>query len=196
MNLVGVLKDWFPQIQFIAEDLGYPTPEVEQLLTESGFPGMKVLEFAFDSREESAYLPHMYERNCVCYVGTHDNDTVLGWKEQALAADVNKAERYLGLHAEEGFGWGVIRGGMSSVANLFVTQMQDYLELGSEGRINTPGIPYGNWRWRILPGAADEALAEKILDMTVMFGRGTRPVPETETEETIPAEETEIVPET
>ncbi len=177
MKLVSVLRGWFPQIQFIAEDLGVQTPDVAELLAESGFPGMKVLEFAFDSREESTYLPHMYERNCVCYVGTHDNDTVLGWKEQALAADVGKAEHYLGLHAEEGFGWGVIRGGMSSVANLFVTQMQDYLELGSEARINVPGVPEGNWRWRMLPGAADEALAEKILDMTVMFGRGTRPVP-------------------
>ncbi|MBQ6361216.1 MAG: 4-alpha-glucanotransferase [Lachnospiraceae bacterium] len=194
MKLVGVLRGWFPQIQFIAEDLGVQTPDVVELLEDSGFPGMKVLEFAFDSKEESSYLPHMYEHNCVCYIGTHDNDTLLGWKEQALEADVNKAKCYLGLNGEEGFSWGVIRGGMSSVADLFVTQMQDYLELGSEARINSPGIAGGNWRWRMLPGAADEKLAEKLFAMTVLFGRCERPAPEEEEEEAPEKESEETSP--
>ena len=125
MNLVGVLKGWFSSLQFIAEDLGYLTPEVRQFLQDSGFPGMKVLEFAFDSREPSDYLPHTYTPNCVCYVGTHDNAPVMAWKDEADPDDVALAVRYLGLNQEEGFHWGMIRGGQSSVADLFIAQMQD-----------------------------------------------------------------------
>ena len=132
---------------------------------------MKVLEFAFDSREPSNYLPHTYDRNCVCYVGTHDNETVMQWKEQADRADITYARKYLGLSSAEGFNWGVIRGGMSSVADTFVAQMQDYLALGAEGRMNTPGTASGNWQWRMLPGEASAALARKIFQYTKMYGR-------------------------
>ncbi len=170
-SLVNVLKERFPDLAFIAEDLGYPTPDVAELLQESGFPGMKVLEFAFDSRDDSNYLPHMYQPNCVCYTGTHDNVTLMGWKEDALPEDVDKAVRYLGLHDEEGFAWGMIRGGMSSVADLFIAQMQDYLGLGSEARMNVPGKLDGNWRWRMLPGQMTEELKERIGSMTVLYGR-------------------------
>ncbi len=171
MRLVGTLLSWFQNLELIAEDLGYPTPEVQQLLRESGLPGMKVLEFAFDSREPSDYLPHVYTENCICYAGTHDNPPIALWREEADKADVAYAERYLGLHAAEGFHWGVIRGGMSSVARLFVAQMQDYLGLGLGTRINTPGTSSGNWQWRLLPGEVDAALAEKIAVMTTMYGR-------------------------
>ena len=162
MDLVGVLTQWFHGLDIIAEDLGFLTPEVHQLLRDSGLPGMKVLEFAFDAREPSNYLPHTYERNCVCYVGTHDNETVMQWREQADRADVTFARKYLGLNEAEGFHWGMIRGGMSSVADTFVAQMQDYLGLGAEGRMNTPGTLGNNWRWRLLPGEASPALARKI----------------------------------
>ena len=171
MALVGVLTSWFHGLKLIAEDLGFLTPEVHQLLADSGLPGMKVLEFAFDAREPSNYLPHTYERNCVCYVGTHDNETVMQWKEQASPADITYARQYLGLSSAEGFHWGVIRGGMSSVADTFVTQMQDYLGLGAEGRMNTPGTSEGNWQWRMLHGEASASLAKKIFRYTKMYGR-------------------------
>ena len=171
MDLVGVLTSWFPNIQFIAEDLGYHTPEVEQLLTDSGLPGMKILEFAFDSREPSDYQPHTYTKNCICYPGTHDNATLMEWKEEADPADIVMAGKYLGLNEEEGFHWGVIRGGMSSVADLFVAQMQDYLALGKEARMNTPGILGGNWQWRMEKNAVTRELTKKIADYTVLYGR-------------------------
>jgi 4-alpha-glucanotransferase len=171
MSLVGVLRDWFAGTPIIAEDLGFMTPEVKSLLTESRFPGMKVLEFAFDSREPSNYLPHTYEHNCVCYVGTHDNETLTQWLRGADREDLCYASRYLGLNNAEGKAWGVIRGGMSSVADLFVMQMQDCLGLGASARMNIPGTSQGNWRWRLLPGQADEKLAEKLLMYAQMYGR-------------------------
>ena len=172
MDLVGVLTGWFPQVQFIAEDLGFLTPQVRALLADSGLPGMKILEFAFDAREQSDYMPHTYPRNCVCYVGTHDNAPAAAWRREAAAADVAVAERYLGLHEEEGFHWGMIRGGMSSVADLFIAQMQDYLGLGAESRMNTPGVCGGNWCWRLRPGQLTPALSEKIAACTKLYGRG------------------------
>ena len=169
MDLLGVLKNWFPDLEFIAEDLGYLTPEVKQLLSDSGFPGMKVLEFAFDSREPSNYLPHTYDHHCVCYAGTHDNAPLARWRREAAKEDIAMAEKYLGLNEAEGFCRGVIRGGQSSVADLFVAQMQDYL--GDEGRINTPGIPSGNWQWRVKAEALTDALAKEIAEMTTLYGR-------------------------
>ncbi len=171
MDLVGTLTSWFPGLSFIAEDLGFLTPEVRRLLEDSGLPGMKVLEFAFDAREPSNYLPHTYNRHCVCYVGTHDNETVEQWRWQADRADVTFARKYLGLNDAEGFHWGMIRGGMSSVADTFLVQMQDCLGLGAEGRMNTPGTGCGNWRWRLLPGEASPALAKKLRCYTKMYGR-------------------------
>ena len=173
MDLIGVLTEKFPNIQFIAEDLGYLTPEVRQLLEDSGLPGMKVLEFAFDSREAANYLPHTYPRHCVCYAGTHDNATLMGWKDEAAPADIAMARQYLGLNDEEGFHWGVLRGGQSSVADLFVAQMQDYLGLGSGARMNTPGILGGNWQWRMLPGQITDALTARIADMARLYGRSS-----------------------
>ena len=173
MDLIGVLTERFPNIQFIAEDLGYLTPEVRQLLEDSGLPGMKVLEFAFDSREAANYLPHTYPRHCVCYAGTHDNATLMGWKDEAAPADIAMARQYLGLNDEEGFHWGVLRGGQSSVADLFVAQMQDYLGLGSGARMNTPGILGGNWQWRMLSGQITDALPARIAGMARLYGRSS-----------------------
>lgn len=171
IGLVGVLRDWFHGTRFIAEDLGYLTPSVMQLVEESGFPGMKVLEFAFDSREPSNYLPHTYTPNCVCYVGTHDNEAAMQWWKKISRADAQYARRYLGLNSREGINWGLIRGGMSSVAELFVAQLQDYLGLGAEGRINEPGTLGGNWRWRLQPGQLTGELCDKIYEFTKMYGR-------------------------
>ena len=171
MALVGVLRDWFSGIRFIAEDLGEPSPDVVKLLKDSGFPGMKVLEFAFDAKESSDYLPHTYPTNCVCYGGTHDNETLLGWLEGADPADRQKAIDYLGLNKAEGTVWGLIRGGMSSVADLFITQMQDYLELDNTARTNTPGLAEGNWQWRMAADAITPALANKIAKLTKLYDR-------------------------
>ncbi len=171
MDLVGVLKNWFPRLHFIAEDLGYPSAEVRKLLADSGFPGMKLIEFAFDAKDENTFLPHSFSTNCVCYIGTHDNPPVIGWKESAEPWDLANAKEYLGLNDEEGFARGIIRAGMSSVADLFVAQMQDYLELGTEARINVPGTIGGNWLWRSKPGAFTPQLAERIARMTKIYGR-------------------------
>ncbi len=175
MGLVGVLKGWFSGLEFIAEDLGCATPDVEKLLKDSGFPGMKVLEFAFDAKEPSTYLPHAYGENCICYTGTHDNSPLAQWRNDSSPEDMAYCTKYLGLNEAEGFNWGVIRGGMSSVARLFVAQMQDYLGLGEGHRTNTPSTLGGNWTWRMLPGEADEALAERLYDITALYGRLTRP---------------------
>ena len=176
MKLIGALTGWFRDLSFIAEDLGYPSPEVVKLLADSGFPGMKVLEFAFDSRDESNYLPHTYSPHCVCYAGTHDNAPLLAWRDEVDPDDLEKARRYLGLNEKEGFNWGILRGGMSSVAELFVAQMQDYLELGAEARMNTPGTLGENWQWRLLPGQITKELTERIAGMTKLYGRQNKGV--------------------
>lgn len=171
MDLVGLLAEAFPQIEFIAEDLGEPSPTVVKLLQDSGWPGMKVLEFAFDSGEANDYQPHTYTQNCICYTGTHDNATIMEWYEDASKKDVDYAKAYLGIGKGEAFNWGMIRGGMSSVSKLFVAQMQDYLGLGKYNRVNVPGTSSGNWQWRMLSKEIDEKLAEEIYDMTLMYGR-------------------------
>lgn len=172
MDFIRALQKAFPAGQFIAEDLGYVTPQVRQLQLDSGYSGMKVLEFAFDSREEGNYLPHLYPVNSVCYTGTHDNVTLKEWFDEADPADVAEACAYLGLHEAEGNVWGMIRGAMSSVSWLCVVQMQDYLELGAEARMNRPGtLGSQNWTWRAEDGFATAELAQKIHRITRRYGR-------------------------
>lgn len=170
MDLVGLLKKTFPKLEFIAEDLGEQSPSVRKLLADSGFPGMKILEFAFDSDEPSDYLPHTYPRHCICYTGTHDNSPVMLWKEEAKPKDAAYAAEYLGI-GDEPYYWGFIRGGMRSVALLFVAQMQDYLGLGKGHRMNVPGTASGNWTWRMLPEEISTEVAEKLYRMTKIYGR-------------------------
>ena len=170
MDLLGVLSSWFQGIAFIAEDLGILTEGVHQLREESGLPGMKVLEFAF-SDPSNDYLPHNYQPHCVCYTGTHDNDTAAGWYASAPQRERAFAEKYLGVSGAENVRLALLRAGQGSVAELFVAQMQDYLGLGSESRINVPGVGKGNWRWRLLPGCTTEGLAEEIRSMTSFYGR-------------------------
>ena len=173
-DLVNILTSWFSNIQFIAEDLGLLTPEVNRLLSESGLPGMKVLEFAFDSKNLSNYLPHVYTSNCVCYAGTHDNAPILSWKDEADPDDIAFAKEYLGVSKEKDLAWGVLRGGLSSVSDLFVAQMQDYLELGAASRINVPGVPDGNWQWRLTENQITKELTEKIARSARIYGRSNR----------------------
>lgn len=170
MALLGTLTGWFPQISFIAEDLGSLTEAVHRLREAAKLPGMKVLEFAF-SGPDNAYLPHHYPKNCVCYTGTHDNDTALGWYTHAPAEERAFAAEYLGVSEPEAVCQALLRQGQGSVAELFVAQMQDYLNLGSEARINVPGTPQGNWRWRLPQNLATEQLAQKIKAQTAATSR-------------------------
>ena len=162
--------------RIIAEDLGYMTDSVRALLEESGFPGMKVLQFAFDSRDGSGedYLPHNYPAHCVVYTGTHDNDTVLGWMEHARPADAAYAVEYLRLSREEGWHWGMMRAVWASVGELAVVTAQDVLGLGGEARMNTPSTVGNNWRWRALPGVFTHELAAKLRHETALYGRMQR----------------------
>ncbi len=153
----------------IAEDLGFLTPSVRKLLKDSGYPGMKVLEFAFDSRDgENDYLPHRYPAHCVVYAGTHDNDTIQGWMASAPKKDVSFAKAYLRLSKREGYHWGMMRGAWASPADLAVMQFQDLLGLGPEARMNIPSTLGNNWKWRTLSGSFDEKLAKRLRrDMAV-----------------------------
>ena len=132
------------------------------------------MELAFEAREESArdYRPHCYPEHSVVYSGTHDNLTLRQWFEEAAAGDIQNAVEYLGLNEREGYVWGMIRGAMGSVSKLCIIQMQDYLEIGAEGRMNQPGtLSSANWTWRAAPGFATEALAQKIRTVTERYGR-------------------------
>ena len=171
IDFINVLKSNLESVKIIAEDLGYITKEVKALREASGFPGMKVLQFAFDSREESDYLPHNYERNSVVYTGTHDNDTVNGWINSASEDDVNYSKEYFNLTEEEGYNWGFIRGAWSSVSNLAIAQMQDFLGLDSSHRMNIPSTLSKNWIWRVLREEINGELAEKICHITKIYGR-------------------------
>ena len=172
MDFVCAVQNALPELDFIAEDLGLITPEVRKLLKDSRFPGMKVLQFAFDAQGESDYLPHRHIENSVCYTGTHDNYTLLQWFEETPPEDVAFAKKYLGLNAEEGYVRGMIRGCMASVSELCMVQMQDYLELGAFARMNFPGTQSDhNWTWRVQKGFITEELTKGIYDTTRRYGR-------------------------
>ena len=153
----------------IAEDLGYLTPEVKAMLTESGYPGMKIMQFAFDSRESGNYLPHTYPRNSVVYTGTHDNVTTEGWRSNASAEDVAYACRYLRCTPET-LTEGMICACLASVSDTAIIPLADWLHLGSEARINTPSTQGANWRWR-LTQPLPAALAGHIAELTTLYER-------------------------
>lgn len=159
-------------VNIIAEDLGTLTKETIELRDSTGFPGMKILEFAFDTDSSNAFLPHNYEKNFIAYTGTHDNDTVRGWMETTAPKDqVKKAIEYLKLTEEEGYNWGFIRGVWSSIANVSIAQMQDFLDLGNESRTNLPSTLGINWKWRMKQDALTNQLAQKIYRLTKIYGR-------------------------
>lgn len=162
--------------RIIAEDLGFLTSSVMQLLKDSGFPGMKVLQFAFDSREESNYLPHTYPRNCVVYTGTHDNDTTKGWYHTAGKSTRQFAKEYMYKPRldEDTLAEDFIAMAMGSVADLCIVPMQDYLGLGSGARINTPSTLGGNWEWRMKTGTPEEETVQEMARMTRVYGRMRR----------------------
>ena len=182
MDLFKVLEKKLGKLPIIVEDLGFLTPSVIKLLKDSGFPGMKVVQFAFDSREDSDYLPHNYPKNCVVYTGTHDNDTVMGWMKTAPKSAVKFAKEYLNLTKEEGYNWGMMRAAWSSVADMAIVPMQDILGLGSEARINTPSTIGENWKWRATADQIDNSIAKKLRKCMKMYARLNEPEVEEETE--------------
>lgn len=171
IELFRIIENELGRMHVIAEDLGYLTDSVRHMLAESGYPGMKLFQFAFDSREDSDYLPHNYNKNCVVYAGTHDNDTILGWMKSAPKECADYAKDYLRLDEEEGYHWGMMRAVWASVGDTAVVTMQDLLGLGSECRMNTPSTLGGNWIWRMEPGAADAKLAKQISKQMELYKR-------------------------
>ncbi len=172
MKLFKAIDSVLGRVNVIAEDLGYLTDEVLEFRDETGFPGMKILQFAFDSREESDYLPHNYIKNCIAYTGTHDNDTFRGWYElTGNKKDIEYCKKYLKLNDEEGYNWGFIRGVWSSVADTSIALMQDFLNLGNESRMNMPSTTGTNWRWRLKKEMLTDELANEIYNITKLYGR-------------------------
>ncbi len=171
IDLFNCINDGFGTVPIIAEDLGLITPPVRELLKLTGFPGMKVLQFAFSTDEESLYLPHNHNKNCVLYTGTHDNDTIIGWAENADKETYEFAKRYMQYSGDEGFNWCMIKTALSSVADTVIIPFQDYLGLGSEARINTPATPNGNWKWRVDGTCINDWLAEIIRENTQLYFR-------------------------
>ena len=174
MDFFDAVKEKFGTLKIIAEDLGFLTDTVMKMLEDSGFPGMKVIQFAFDSRESANYLPHTYIRNCVVYTGTHDNDTTRGWYQSANDKTRNFAREYLRrpkLKADQRVSWEFIAMAMSSVADLCVIPIQDYLCLGSSARINTPSTLGNNWVWRMKKNQISKNTLKEIRRMTKLYGR-------------------------
>jgi 4-alpha-glucanotransferase len=163
-------------IPIIAEDLGIITKEVEELRDEFNFPGMKILQFAFDVKESGGinsnnlYLPHNHQRNAVVYTGTHDNDTTLGWYQGLSEQEQETVQRYLG-QSDENIVWGMIRVAMRSVCALSIVPLQDVLNLGSEARMNTPSTTGGNWGWRYDPADLSQEIIDMLRQNVELYGR-------------------------
>jgi 4-alpha-glucanotransferase len=174
LEFFRAIRASFPDARIIAEDLGVLTPSVEELLRQTGLPGMSVLQFAFGGDADNAYLPHNLRPNNVIYPGTHDNDTTLGWYASAGEAMRDHVRRYLRVGGSEA-GWDFIRAAYGAVSRIAVVPMQDLLSLGSEARLNSPGKPEGNWRWRLAPGELEGltkgGAAAYLAGLAALYGR-------------------------
>ena len=160
------------QAPIIAEDLGLITPDVKELIGRFGFPGMKVLQFAFDSAEENDHVPHNYVPNSVVYTGTHDNDTIQGWFASAKEGDRQFTRDYLVLQGpDRNIHWEFIRAAFATVSAMAVIPLQDVLGKGSEARMNRPGVLGGNWGWRYSRSELKPALAERLKELAGRYGR-------------------------
>ena len=172
MDLFKALEKKLGKLHMIAEDLGNNTPENEKLLKDSGFPGMKVLQYAFTSWD-SYYVTHKHTRNCVVYTGTHDNTPLRAWVEEINEGEREYARKYINSRNSDygGLVWDLIREAYRSVADLCIVPLQDYLTKGREARINTPGSSQGNWQWRLVPNFLSDDLARSIREMVELYGR-------------------------
>ena len=167
MDLFNRIKEEFGDVEIIAEDLGFLNQGVFDLLRDTGYPGMKILLYAFNGGDDNPYLPeNLGTNNCVIYTGTHDNDTVMGWYEKAPQYEKDKFRRYVG---EGNPCWKMIELAMSTIADMCIIPMQDYLELGTEDRTNTPGTTQNNWEWRMKYIPTD--LCDRIKELTKRYNR-------------------------
>jgi len=171
-DFIDVVERTVPDASIIAEDLGFLTDEVRDLLEYSTYPGMKIVQYAFDEREVGDYIPYGYDINSVAYTGTHDNDTTKGWSKHAPRACIKLAKDYMGTRRKRDIPLNMIRQALQSRSNLAVIPMQDWLGLGSSARFNTPSTVGGiNWRWRVKKSVLTPQLADIISKMTSMYGR-------------------------
>ena len=167
----SIKKEFGDELPIIAEDLGFLTDSVKKLLADSTFPGMKILQFAFDSREESDYLPYRYTQNCVVYTGTHDNDTILGWCETARTEDVEQAKKYLRVSDKDSLRKEMMICAMASPANTCILCMQDLIGLGKEARMNIPSTVGTNWKWRASADMMTSRIKEFLSYYSELYGR-------------------------
>lgn len=166
----NTLSEKLGHLPIIAEDLGVITPEVEALRDHTGFPGMKILQFAFGGEKNSDFLPHNYVPNCVVYTGSHDNETTLGWYQNASPDERDHARRYLARDGND-IVWSMIRLAYMSVANFAIIPMQDLLVLDNHARMNFPGRTGGYWAWRYTPEALSNSVADRLSELTYIYGR-------------------------
>lgn len=171
LEFIKALHAHRPNARIIAEDLGFLTPEVIELLKASGYPGMKVLQFAFDRRESGDYLPHNYIRNSVVYTGTHDTTTTANWAADAAPQDVEQAREYLNCPEGHDLTDAFVRQALASISDTAIVPLWDWLGLGAQARINTPSRPDGNWQWRAEAGCLTPALAQRMRRLTDLYGR-------------------------
>ena len=174
-ELFQVLADQLGVLPIIAEDLGFITPEVEALRDQFAFPGMKILQFAFDSDAGNPYLPFMYNANTVVYTGTHDNDTTVGWFNARSPEEQQKVWRYLGCGDAHDIHWQLVRLAFGSVSNQAIVPLQDVLGLDTRSRMNAPGHAIGNWGWRYEHDALTHEVSDRLRDLTELYGRLGKP---------------------
>ena len=193
MDLFHTLDKKIKDLRVIAEDLGFLTESVLEMLKESGYPGMKVLQFAFDGSEDSSYLPYKYDHNCVVYTGTHDNETTKGWLENLQGHDLKFVREYINCYEQpvNDCVWALIRTALSSVADLAVIPIQDYLCLGNEARMNAPSTFGDNWKWRLTANQFSETTLYHMREVTRIYGRLAKASEEKETDEIANTEEEE-----
>jgi 4-alpha-glucanotransferase len=167
-----LLEQQLGKLAIVAEDLGVITPEVEALRDKFNFPGMKILQFAFDSDRVNGFLPFNFvNRNCIVYTGTHDNDTTVGWFDKRDREAQRRVIDYLGCLCSDGIHWALIRLAMNSVANISIFPFQDILGLGTDAKMNTPSQPEDNWEWRCRGEAFNQELSDRLKYMTYLYGR-------------------------
>lgn len=171
--LFETIKKRFGKLPILAEDLGVITDQVVALRDQFGFPGMRVLQFAFGSGADNPFLPFNYIHNAVVYTGTHDNDTTAGWFDSATDVEKQNLLTYLGGISSHGISWDVIRLALSSTANQALIPLQDVLGLGTEARMNFPGTVAGNWTWRYLPDVLTPELSDRLRNLTSIYGRAS-----------------------
>lgn len=167
-----LLEKQLGKLPIVAEDLGVITPEVEALRDKFKFPGMKILQFAFDADRLNGFLPYNYhDRNCIVYTGTHDNNTTVGWFNERSPEAKSQVIDYLGCLCEDGIHWAMIRLALGSVGNTVILPFQDILGLGTDAKMNTPSQPTGNWSWRCRAEAFNDELSGRLKYLTYLYGR-------------------------